>query len=238
MNGYRPTLSEKATNQVIKGITTVICRVDVSQLEKVPMRGPLIVASNHINILEVPIIYTRLSPRPMTGFSKTESWDNHFIGWLFDLWGIIPIRRGEADRTALRKGLQVLKEGYILTIAPEGTRSYNGRLQQGKPGIAMMALLSEVPILPLVHFGHEGYEQNLRKLRRSEFHTAVGKPFLLRKPDQKVTNKIRQKMADEIMFQLSRLLPQKYRGVYADLSKATEDYLDFHHPRLDTIIRQ
>ena len=235
MNGYKPTLTEWTANRVIKGITLMICRMDVDQLVKVPLQGPLIVASNHINILEVPIIYTRLSPRPMTGISKTESWDSPAIGWLFDLWGVIPIRRGEADRTALKKGLEVLKEGYILTIAPEGTRSHDGRLQRGLPGIAMMALLSGSPILPLAHYGHEAYKQNLRKLRRTDFHAVVGEPFMLRKPDHKANSKVRQKMVDEIMFQLARLLPQGYRGVYADLSQATEDYIDFNHPQLNNI---
>ncbi len=236
MNGYKPTLSERTTNTIIKGITSILCRVDASQLAQVPSQGPLIIASNHINFLEAPIIYTRLSPRPVTGFSKTESWDNPLLGWLFNLWGIIPIRRGEADKNALKKGLQVLTEGYILTIAPEGTRSHDGRLQSGHPGIVMLALLSEAPILPLVHYGHEAYKQNLRKLRRAEFNVVVGKPFRLHKPNQKVTSEIRQKMVDEIMFQLARLLPLAYRGVYADLSKATEEYLDFNQPIIPTHI--
>lgn len=232
MNGYKPSLTEWTANQVIKGITSMLCRVEVDQLVKVPLQGPLIVASNHINFLEAPIIYTRLSPRPMTGFSKTESWDSPFIGWLFDVWGIIPIRRGEPDRTAFKKGLQVLKEGFILTIAPEGTRSHDGRLQRGLPGIAMMAMLSDSPILPLAHYGHEGYKQNLRRLHRTDFHAVVGAPFMLRKPNYKVNSEIRQKMVDEIMFQLARLLPPSYRGVYADLSQATEDYIDFDHPQI------
>lgn len=237
MNEYKPTLTERTTNTFIKGITSVLCRVDASQLGQVPLQGPLIVASNHINILEIPIIYTRLSPRPITGFSKTESWDNPYLGWLFDLWGIIPIRRGEADKTALKKGLQVLKEGYILTIAPEGTRSRNGHLLPGRPGIAMLAILSGAPILPVAHYGHEEYKKELRKLRRTEFHAVVGKPFKLRKPVQKITSEIRQKMVDEIMFQLARLLPPNYRGVYADLSKATEEFLDFDLPVLTSPIK-
>ena len=99
----------------------------------------------------------------------------------------------------------------------------------------MMALLSGSPILPLAHYGHEAYKQNLRKLRRTDFHAVVGEPFMLRKPDHKANSKVRQKMVDEIMFQLARLLPQGYRGVYADLSQATEDYIDFNHPQLNNI---
>jgi 1-acyl-sn-glycerol-3-phosphate acyltransferase len=232
MNGYKPSFTERATNTTIKGLTSVICRVDAAELAQVPAQGPLIVASNHINILEVPIIYTRLAPRPMTGFSKTESWDNPFLAWLFDLWGIIPIRRGEADKTALKKGLQALEQGFILTIAPEGTRSRDGRLQAGRPGIVMLALISGAPILPVVHYGHEDFKKDFRKLRRPEFYALVGRPFRLQKPEYKVTSEIRQKMVDEIMYQMAQLLPPAYRGVYADLSKATEEYLDFNNPFL------
>jgi 1-acyl-sn-glycerol-3-phosphate acyltransferase len=214
-------------NTVIRGLTTVLCRVDGDQLKQVPSQGPLIVVSNHINILEVPVIYTRLSPRPMTGFSKLETWDNPFKAWLFDLWGVIPIRRGEPDKTALRRGLQALKDGHILTIAPEGTRSYHGRLQRGHPGVVMLALLSGAPILPVAHYGHESYQEKIKKLQRADFHARIGQPFRLIKPDEKITSEVRWIMTDEIMFRLARLLPPEYRGVYTDFDKATEDYLDF-----------
>lgn len=230
MSTYKPTITEKVTNQVVKGITTALCRVDAQQLVQVPTKGPLIIVTNHINFLEAPVIYTRLTPRPVTGFAKTETWDNFFLGWLFDIWGIIPIRRGEPDKTALKRGLQALKEGYILTIAPEGTRSNDGRLLRGHPGIVMMALLSGAPLLPVAHYGHENYLDNLKQFRRSDFYAVVGHPFKLNTHRKKVNGEIRQRMTDEIMYQLGALLPPANRGVYADLSKATENYLTFSPP--------
>jgi 1-acyl-sn-glycerol-3-phosphate acyltransferase len=190
----------------------------------------LIIVTNHINFLDAPVIYTRLTSRPVTGYAKIESWDSAFLGWLFDVWDIIPLRRGEADKTAVKRGLQALKDEYILTIAPEGTRSHDGRLLRGQPGVVMIALLSGAPLLPVVHCGHENYKQDFRKLRRSEFHVVVGHPFTLNKCGEKVTSEVRQKMVDEIMYQLAALLPPDYRGEYADLSKATEKYLRFIAP--------
>jgi 1-acyl-sn-glycerol-3-phosphate acyltransferase len=189
--------------------------------------------TNHINILEAPVIYTRLSSRLVTGFSKTETWDNPFKAWLFNLWDVIPIRRGEPDRTAIRKGLKALQDGYLLAIAPEGTRSYHGKLQHGHPGVVMVALLSDVPILPVAHYGHENYKQKLRKLRRADFNIRVGKPFKLKRPSGKVTKEIRKKMTDEIMYQLAHLLPPGNRGVYSDISKASETYIDFKLNRVE-----
>jgi 1-acyl-sn-glycerol-3-phosphate acyltransferase len=104
------TLTERVVNTTIKGITSMICRVDAAQLARVPARGPLIVISNHVNFLEAPVIYTRLEPRAVTGFAKIETWDSAFLGWLFDIWGAIPIRRGEADMSAIRRGVAALED--------------------------------------------------------------------------------------------------------------------------------
>jgi 1-acyl-sn-glycerol-3-phosphate acyltransferase len=221
------SLTFHIVNFFVKGVTRLICRVDADQLAQVPKKGPLILVCNHVNFIEVPLMFTHLQPRPVTGFAKAEAWDNPAVGWLFNTWEAIPIRRGEADTEALRQGLRVLEEGKILTITPEGTRTGNGCLQRGHPGVVLLALRSGAPLLPAVYYGHENYEQNLKKLRRSEFHVNVGKPFRLTAPDGKVKNEVRQKMADEIMYQLASLLPEMYRGIYADLSKATTKYLVF-----------
>lgn len=217
-------------NFIIKEITRMICQVEDGPLELVPRQGPLILVCNHINFLEVPLMFTHLQPRPLTGYAKAEAWDNQAIGWLFNKWEAIPIRRGEADMEALRQGLLVLEQGKILTITPEGTRTGDGRLQRGHPGVSLLALRSGAPLLPLVYFGHENYAQNLKKLRRSGFHINVGKPFRLSALDEKVTSDVRQQMADEIMYQLAALLPEKYRGEYSDLTKATTRYLVFENP--------
>jgi len=221
------SLTFRAVNTVVKGITRLICRVDDEQLVKVPKRGPLILVCNHINFIEVPLVFTHLQPRPVTGYAKAESWDNPALGWLFDLWEGIPIRRGEADTAALRQGLQILAEDKILSITPEGTRSGDGRLRRGHPGVVMLAMRSGAPLLPVVYYGHEDYMQNLKRLHRSEFHIVVGRPFKLESPGATAKSANRQQMVDEIMYQLASLLPETYRGEYADLSKATTQYLVF-----------
>ena len=221
------SLTFRVVNTVVKGITRLLCRVDDEQLAKVPKRGPLILVCNHINFIEVPLVFTHLQPRPVTGYAKAESWDNPALGWLFDLWEGIPIRRGEADTAALRQGLQILAEDKILTITPEGTRSGDGRLRRGHPGVVMLAMRSGAPLLPVVYYGHDDYIQNLKRLRRSEFHFVVGRPFKLASPGVTAKSAVRQQMVDEIMYQLASLLPETYRGEYADLSKATTQYLVF-----------
>jgi 1-acyl-sn-glycerol-3-phosphate acyltransferase len=211
----------------IKSITRILCNVDDSQLINVPEQGPLIIACNHINFMEVPLLYTHLQPRKITGFAKAETWNNPVMGLLFTLWGAIPIQRGEADTTAFRSALDALKQGKMLAIAPEGTRSGHGRLGQGLPGIVMLALHSNTPILPLVYYGGERFRENINRFKRTDFHIRVGKLFKLSFQEAKLDREIRNKMVDEIMYQLALLLPVEYRGYYSDPTKITTNHINY-----------
>lgn len=221
------TLTHTVVTQGIKGLIRIMCRVDADQLAKVPEEGPLIVIANHVNFVEAPIVYTHLYPRSMTTLAKAETWESPGLRLLADLWGAIPIQRGEVDRTALRAAEQALDEGKILILTPEGTRSGHGRLQPGRPGTALLALRSGAPLVPLAFYGGEVIWSNLRRLRRTDFHIVVGKPFYLDASGQRVTREVRQQMTVEMMYQMAALLPPVYRGVYSNLEGATEVYLRF-----------
>jgi len=219
------TFTFRVTMAALKGLIRLCCRVHDEQLEQVPAKGPLIVVTNHVSFLEVPLLYTFLLPRGMTGFAKIESWDKPFRRWLFNLAEIIPVRRGEADTNAFRLGLAALESGDIVALAPEGTRSEHGRLQRARPGAVLLALRSGAPIMPVVHHGGEKLKDNLARLRRTDFYLHVGEPFRLDPRGAKITRQVRQQMIDEIMYRMSRLLPPAYRGEYADLTAATETFL-------------
>ena len=211
----------------IRAWSSILCRIEHKPLTNVPKHGPLILAINHIGSLEVPLFAALLQPRKTIALAKIETWNNKLMGWLFDLWEAIPIRRGEVDLEAIRRCLIVLKAGRMLVVAPEGTRSYNGRLQRGQPGISFITLRSGSPILPIVHWGGENFGTNLRRFKRTNFHIRVGKPFTLEAKGQKVTREIRQEMADEIMYQLAVLMPEEYRGEYQDCDPFPTKYLRF-----------
>jgi 1-acyl-sn-glycerol-3-phosphate acyltransferase len=221
------TWTVNVVNVTIKHLMRLICQIDDSQLARVPEQGPLILVSNHVNFLEVPVVLTHLHPRPVTGFAKVETWDNRVLGVLFSLWEAIPLQRGEADVAAIRHAIKALEQGKILAVAPEGTRSGDGQLQAGYPGIVLLGLRTGVPLLPLVYYGGESFKKNIRTLRRTDFQIVVGNPFTLDTGGVKVTREIRQRMTDEIMYQLAALLPHAYRGRYSNLTEATENYLHF-----------
>jgi len=207
------------------GISRVLCRVDDEQIAKIPMHGPLILVSNHVNMLEIIVLRPRFRSRRVIGLAKAETWDNRFIGRLFDLWETIPIRRGEPDLGAVRRALGVLKAGRILVMAPEGTRSGDGRLGRGHPGMVTIALRSGAPILPLAFYGGEAVVRNMKRLRRTPFRIVVGEPFTIDSGSERITHNVRQRIADEVMVRIAALLPEAYRGVYADLDAASDEYL-------------
>jgi len=205
-------------------------RVEADDLAQVPAKGPLLLITNHINFLEGPIVYTDLQhrqERDLTGFAKIEFWDHPITAFLFDTWDTIPLRRGEADLSAIKEAVARIKAGAVFAMAPEGTRSINAKLLRAHSGIAMLGYMSAAPIIPMAGFGHENYVNDFKHFRRPTYHVIMGKPFRLDTGGVRVKGDMRQEMADEIMYQLAALLPEKYRGAYADLSQATTKYLNF-----------
>ncbi len=221
------TLSQRFVVGFFKGLTSLICRIDDTELKHIPKQGPLIIYTNHVNILEIPIIYTRLQPRRVHGMLLAERWKIPVMNWVFDVTETIPLHRGEADLLAIRNGLEVLEKGEIIIIAPEGTRSPDGKLQPAHPGVVLLALHSGAPLVPVAYFGAEQYKENLRRLKRTDFHLRVGKPFHLDPHGEPVTRQLREQMMEELMIQLAGLLPPEYRGVYSQLVDPAPKYLVF-----------
>jgi len=209
---------------VMKAGLGFLCRIDAPDINKLPARGPLILYSNHTGAVEVPLLYGLIYPRPATAWGKIESWDNPFLNWLFSLWRIIPVRRGEVDMGALRRALAALQEGYIFGLAPEGTRNKTGKLIRARAGAVTLATLSGAPLWPVAHWGGEDFSANLRKLRRTDLHVRVGEPFRIDTHGARVTGEMRQQIVDEMMFRLAALMPPEYRGEYSQ-GGASEKFL-------------
>jgi 1-acyl-sn-glycerol-3-phosphate acyltransferase len=119
-----------------------------------------------------------------------------------------------AQRSAVRLALKDLRTDRILAIAPEETRCGDGRLQKGRTGVAMLALASGAPVLPVAYYGGERFQQNIFRLRRTDFHIVVGEPFHIQRPEGGSSRLVREKITSEIMNRLATLIPVQYRGYY------------------------
>ena len=203
----------------------ILCRIDSSDMEKIPAKGPFIIAVNHINFLEVPMIHSLFYPRKIYGIVKKETWDIFFFRWLANIWDAIPIDRKHVSRETFAAAVEVLNKGQLIAIAPEGTRSNSGALRQGFPGIVVLALLSGVPVLPLVHYGGEDFWKNLKSFRRTRFIVKVGTPFYIKK-EMIDSREKRVQAVNQIMYRLASLLPEKYRGIYYDLTQINTQLLE------------
>lgn len=219
-------ISTRFVNAVVKTLFRLVYRLDVHQLHRVPQTGPALLLSNHVTNLEGPLLYVFLSPRKLTALGKIELWKNPFTRFFMKTWNIIPLHRGSVDGDAMRACFDRLSDDYIVGIAAEGTRSRDGRLQRGLPGATLLATRADCPIIPVAHWGLPGLFANLRRARRASVTVRVGSPFFLRKTDgSTISRSDRQRMVDEMMYQLAVLLPPDLRGAYADTSRMTTDFV-------------
>jgi 1-acyl-sn-glycerol-3-phosphate acyltransferase len=216
----------KVLNFSIRTIVRILCKVD-GEFDKIPEIGPFLLAVNHINFMDAPLIASHLHNHPLTVLAKEETWDNPVLGALFSAWGAIPIKRGEVDRDAFTAALNALKDGKILAIAPEGTRSGSGLLKRGYPGIVIIAKKADVPIYPIAIYGGEEFWKNLRRFRRTPIHFSVGEPFYIKGDTETISRDGRQETVDEIMHQIAKLLPPEYHGYYTDTLSREPKHLIF-----------
>jgi 1-acyl-sn-glycerol-3-phosphate acyltransferase len=214
-------------NRIIKGVFDTLCDIDsrefVETLAHIP---PVIVAVNHINFLEVPILVAHSYPVLLTGLVKSETWNNPIMSFLFNTYKAIPIDRAGAYQDSFRRVREAIEEGFFVCMAPEGTRSRNGVLGRGKAGIIQLALYTGAPILPVVHFGGERIWDNIRRFRRTPFCFKVGRPFRF-KCESRPGKTTRELMLAELMGQMARLLPEDMRGIYAEQARRESRYLEF-----------
>lgn len=212
---------------LIRLALNLICRFEIRGKENVPLTGGMILAANHIGFLDLILVYFAID-RTDLFIPVAEKWEK--VGWIRTLAGplkMIFVDRFNPDLKAIRKMIALMEQGKCLIIAPEGTRSPTGALIEGKPGVAYLAARSGFPVVPVGITGTEDklVVSNLKRLRKSTITLTGGKPFVISPLPNKDRNAALQNATDEIMCQIAALLPESYRGAYAE------------HPRTREILR-
>jgi len=173
-----------------------------------------------------PIVVLHVMPRNIVPLAKIEVYDYPVVGIFPRLWRVIPVRREEVDRRAVQQVQEVLRAGEVVLVAPEGTRGPS--LSQGKEGIAYLAARSNALVVPVAIEGTVGFPA-LRFTHAWKQPGAVvkfGRPFRYRGGiNYRDRGNLRQ-MTDEAMYILAAMLPERRRGLYADLSQASKDTIE------------
>jgi 1-acyl-sn-glycerol-3-phosphate acyltransferase len=132
--------------------TTLWFDLKVYGLEHVPKTGGLLLVANHQSYLDPVLVSVRLD-RPVGFFAKSELFENPYMGWLIRSLHAFPVRRGKGDRAALQAAVEKLKQGAVVNVYPEGTRTEDGEIREILPGVALIVKRSGVPMVPVVVHG-------------------------------------------------------------------------------------
>lgn len=209
-------LSERMINSLLRTFFRLFFRIDRSELAKVPQAGPLLMMVNHTSNLEGPMLYAFLQPRPLHALAKQELWEQKSMAYLMNMWKSIPVDRQNMGRSTMDACFKVLEDRHILAIAPEGTRSKDGNLQEGKGGVAFIAHKKDVPMIPVAVMGFPSFSKNIKRLRRTVITIKVGEVFEIVQKGGRIDADTRQALADEIMMRLAIMMPNEMRGHYKD----------------------
>jgi len=203
----------------VRLIVFLFTRAKVKGLEKFPLKGPALVVINHLGDADA-VLGIAFWPVFTDPFAKVELIELPILGWLIEKYGVIWVHRGLPDRRALSAGLEGLRKGRIISIAPEGRESPIGALEGGTEGAAFLARKAKVPIVPIAITGTENWRiyGNMKRLRRTDVTLTVGEPFYLSAElDRK---KALEDGTSRIMEALAGMLPAQYRGIYAYVEKS------------------
>jgi 1-acyl-sn-glycerol-3-phosphate acyltransferase len=216
----------RATDFVGRMIVRGFTRVHVEGLEHARgTTGPLLVAVNHVSNSDGALVASWLTPaldRRLYLLGKQEALDWPLVGLFLRLNSVLGVRRGAADLEAFRAAKRVLDEGHVLGVFPEGTRSPTAALQQAKDGLAILALRTGAPILPV---GLADTDHLWPRGKRPQFGGSVtmrvGEVFTLEGATSGLDRRHAQAAAtQEIMRRIAALVPPRQRGVYGGTDPA------------------
>jgi 1-acyl-sn-glycerol-3-phosphate acyltransferase len=212
---------------IIRFVIKLVTRMEVSGYENVAgIEGGAMAVSNHLGRLDVALMYYYVDRKDVLVLVAEKYQKYALARWFVKALGAVFVDRYNADLSITRIALKHLKEGKVLALAPEGTRSPTGALIEAKPGASYLAARAGVWVVPIGIHGSEDKAviQALCHFRRAQVHAKVGRPFKFPPLQGENREVVLHTYTDEMMCQIAALLPEDYRGFYAN------------HPRLREIL--
>jgi 1-acyl-sn-glycerol-3-phosphate acyltransferase len=189
--------------------------------ERVPLRGPAILASNHESYIDPPLVGAWV-PRAINYLARENLFDVPGLGWLLRHWQTVPVDREGGGAAGLKAILERLLAGGVIILFPEGTRTRDGRMQRARSGIGLTVIKSKAPLIPVRVFGtYQAYGRHLRIPRPYRVVVKYGRPMHFEdlRAEAKHCSKPRlkeiyQQVADEIMAAIAKLEPHQDKETF------------------------
>lgn len=225
---------------IVNWLMKKLTRTTFLGVENIPVEGGVLLACNHMSRMDIPVLFLTPNRPEMTALVTTKYLKYPLLRWFIVTAEGIWLDRETADFSAFRKAVEALQQGKAIGIAPEGTRSQTATLLEGKPGTALLALRTGVPVIPVALSGTEDSVDKLRQFKRPVITAEYGKPILPPKLDRSNREGQLDKLTTEIMCQIAAMLDKKYHGFYTDHPRLKEILADKHtnltpdqHPHSD-----
>jgi 1-acyl-sn-glycerol-3-phosphate acyltransferase len=203
----------RACGWLARILISLLSRFELTGVERIPRSGPVILAANHLSNAD-PIILASVLPRPSAFMAKQELLRFPGMSTIVRMYGSFTVRRGAADREAIRQALSVLEGGRVLGLFPEGTRSRSGSLGEPRAGVGMLALRTGAAVVPIGIVGTDHVAPYKLLWRRPRVSVRVGEPILC----EKISGPLRggaQEHTERVMNAIAELLPEEQRGRFA-----------------------
>jgi 1-acyl-sn-glycerol-3-phosphate acyltransferase len=203
---------------LFRGVFHTLGRIKISGQENIPYGKPYVVAMNHVSIFDPPFVGA-FWPEQLEIIGAADVFDKPGQGLVLKAYGVIPVHRGDYDRVLLTKIIHIIRSGFPLLIAPEGGRSHVPAMRRAKSGVAYIIEQTGEPVVPAALVGTtEDFWQRAKRGERPALEMRIGKPIVLPEITVKGNERheARQHNADLVMRHLAGLLPEEYRGVYAE----------------------
>lgn len=212
----------------VRSLVKTLTKFSVENQERLPKEGGVLITTNHLSRLDTPILLAITDRTDLVAIVAKKYREKPFFKWVLEKVGtMVWMDRTKTDFSAMREALEHLRNEAMVGIAPEGTRSsvFSGLLE-GKPGAALMAARTSVPIVPVGIIGSEKINLHFLRLQRPPVTIRVGEPYFLPEMDRDDRQGWLSRNTDEIMCRIAALLPPEYRGFYKD------------HPRLEELLQK
>ena len=189
--------------------------------ERVPLEGPVILASNHASFIDPPLVGGGLH-RPINYLARENLFRFPVLGWILHRWQVVPVDRDGGGAKGLKNILDRLLKGGAIIVFPEGTRTRDGKLQPARSGIGLTVIKSTAPVVPVRVFGtFEAYGRHMKLPRPHRIAVKYGNPMMFAelRAEAKVCSKPRlkeiyQEVANQLMAEIAKLEPCRDKSVF------------------------